>query len=156
LANNLSIAIEIETLMLFIRGYGSAFAAGYGISFQHHPFNQLIIGAHLRNPIPMVSDGTVIPKSTISIGLSYLISELIVVNIEVFKDTQFKLRIKSGVEYRVHPTLNVRLGTTTNPTQLHFGFGWVFMEGFSIDFSVGYHTLLGVTTLVGVGYRVGI
>lgn len=152
IANSLSIAVEFEAIMLRIRGYGNDFAMGYGISLQHRPFDQLLIGVHLRNPIPIYSEDRLVPKTTISAGFSYIVSELVEVNLEVFKDTQFKLRIKSGIEYRIHPVFVLRIGASSNPTQLHFGFGWRVKKGIVIDFSVGYQALLGVTPVIGVGY----
>jgi len=152
LAGNLSIAVEIETLMMYIRRYGSAFAFGYSISFQHKPSEMLVIGAYISNPVPVSHDRPVIPKSTLSLGLSYFISELVTINIEAFKDTRFKLRVKSGIEYIVHPAFTLRIGATTNPAQLHFGIGWLVNEHTSIDFSIGYHTLLGITPVVGIAY----
>jgi len=154
LISNLSIALEFETLMLFLRGYGNSTTIGYGLSLQHRPFTNLIVGVHIRNPVPVFNEGPVIPKSTFSAGISYMISTLVYVNIEAFKDTQFKLRIKSGIEYHPHPVFTLRFGATTNPAQFHFGFGWLAKERMIVDFSVAYHTLLGITPSVGVGYTV--
>ena len=154
LTETLSVALEIESLLLFIRSYGNDFAIGYGISLQHRPFSQLVIGAHIRNPVQIVKEAVVIPKSTFSLGLSYFISDVVSINTEAFKDTQFKFRFKSGIEYKVHPLFTLRVGATTNPAMLHFGFGWVVGERIVVDFSVAYHTLLGVTPSIGIGYKV--
>ncbi len=153
LTDDLSVALELETLLLFIRGYGNDLAIGYSISFQHRPFDQLIIGAHIHNPVPVTKEGAVVPKSTFSVGLAYLISDIVSINTEIFKDTQFKFRFKSGLEYKVHPAFTVRFGATTNPTQLHFGVGWDVRDRNVIDFSIGYQTLLGLTPSVGISYR---
>ncbi len=154
LTETLSVALEIESLLLFIRSYGSDFAFGYGISLQHRPFRKLIIGAHIRNPVQIVKEGAVLPRSTLSVGLTYYISDLVSINTELFKDTQFKFRFKFGLEYKVHPIFTLRFGATTNPSMLHFGFGWIVRERIVVDFSVAYHTLLGVTPSIGIGYKV--
>ena len=154
LTETLSVALEIESLLLFIRSYGNDFAFGYGISLQHRPFSKLIIGAHIRNPVKVVKEGVVIPKSTFSVGLTYILSDVVSVNTEIFKDTQFKFRFKSGIEYKMHPLFTLRFGATTSPAMLHFGFGWVVRERIVVDISVAYHTLLGVSPSVGIGYKV--
>ena len=155
LTDYLSVALEFESLLLFIRGYGNDFAFGYGISLQHRPFSQLTVGVHIRNPVPLVTERAVIPKSTLSVGLTYMISDIVTISTEVFKDTQFKFRFKTGVEYEVHPAFTVRFGVSTNPAQLHFGFAWAVIARVVIDFSVGYHTLLGTTPSIGVNYAAG-
>jgi hypothetical protein len=46
----------------------------------------------------------------------------------------------------------MRIGASTNPAQLHFGFSWLVKENITIDFAVGYQTLLGISPVIGVGY----
>jgi len=76
--------------------------------------------------------------------MSYTFSPAFLAVIEAEKDMNSKLIIKAGAEYHFARSFFARLGISTNPTLFTFGFGLEFGR-FTLDFSSGYHPVLGFT-----------
>ena len=151
--HNFSIGAQFDYFQTKIKEYGSSGAATFEIGLQAKLAEPLIIGAHINSPIQAeISAGENLP-TIMSLGLMYNISKIASVGVEVEKDVDFPLRIKSGVEYMAVPSLRIRAGFSTEPSSFHLGIGWTAGEHFDIDISNRFTQELGVVPAAGIVYR---
>jgi hypothetical protein len=90
----------------------------------------------INNPIERYS-------TSMRLGTSYKISNMVLAVAEIEKDISHPLRFKSGIEYSPDNNLLFRIGFATNPIELSFGIGWVFSDRYFLDFGSQYHQVLG-------------
>ena len=76
------------------------------------------------------------------LGTSYTFSEKVIVAVEVEKDIDYPVRIKSGVEYEAADHFFIRGGVASNPVDLTFGFGYAFKK-IKLDLGSAYDRNLG-------------
>ncbi|MBL4862593.1 MAG: hypothetical protein JKY09_06205 [Crocinitomicaceae bacterium] len=76
------------------------------------------------------------------IGSSYRFSKKVELSVEIEKDLEYALRLKSGVEYQVVDHFFIRGGVATAPVELTFGFGYHF-DRIHLDLGSAYHQILG-------------
>ena len=150
--NKFSAGIQLDYLSTHIaENYGntSAIAAEIGLLYKIN--KKINIGAHVYNPtrtkIADYNDERV--PTTFRLGLSYLISEKLIVAFESEKDIQYKPSFKAGFEYHAVKQFYFRAGISTNPILNSFGFGLEF-KNFNLDFATSYHQALGFTPQVSI------
>lgn len=80
--------------------------------------------------------------TTMRLGTSYTFSEKVIVAVEVEKDIDYPVRIKSGVEYEAADHFFIRGGVASNPVDLTFGFGYAFKK-IKLDLGSAYDRNLG-------------
>jgi long-subunit fatty acid transport protein len=90
----------------------------------------------IDNPIERYS-------TSMRLGTSYKISNMVLAVAEIEKDISHPLRFKSGIEYSPDNNLLFRIGFATNPIELSFGIGWVFSDRYFLDFGSQFHQVLG-------------
>lgn len=146
--------IKINSNTVRIPGYGQAHAisldAGFlaGISgkwsmgFQGYNLTLSKIGNSFKESIPLV----------LSAGLSFHPSKKVLLTADVEKDIDFKMRFKSGVEYRIIDPLFLRAGISSNPVVLSGGFGLI-AAFLNIDFSFAFHEYLGISPTLSVNWE---
>lgn len=101
-------------------GYGSVGALGIDIGLAAKLAKGLWIGAKATN-INQPSYGHTendyredLPRS-LSIGLSYQLSDIALFTTEVYKDVDFPLSYRAGLEVKIIKNLKARVGITTKP-----------------------------------------
>lgn len=88
---------------------------------------------------------------TMQIGISYLPTEDIILNLDVHKDVDFDAEIRAGLEYRIIEKVFVRTGINSNPFRAYFGGGLKFGK-FKLDYAVTSHQFLGMSHQASVTF----
>ena len=105
---------------------GSAGAMGVDIGMAAAIFPDLWIGAKATNvnqPEYGSRNNEKLPRD-LSVGLSYRLSDLALFSAEVYKDVQFPISYRGGVEVTIVNGLVGRAGITTEPQTFSAGFGY--------------------------------
>ncbi len=107
-------------------GYGSAGALGVDIGVAAPIISNLWIGAKATNinrPKYGSRNNEKLPSS-LSVGLSYQLSELVLFATEIYKDVQFPISYRGGIEIQIVEQLVGRAGITTKPQTFSAGVGY--------------------------------
>jgi len=114
---------------------------------------QLTFGVHTFNPVHVQLseyDNESIP-ATLNAGLAYTFSDKLLVTAEAFKNSEFPMEFRSGVEYKLSRIFYGRVGLSTNPARYTFGFG-MEMKNLKFDFSSSVHMQLGYSPQASLQY----
>ncbi|MEL7147271.1 MAG: hypothetical protein AAFO69_12935 [Bacteroidota bacterium] len=135
---NLSyVQYSIETL-----GRSSAFVMEFGGLAELT--KQLKVGAYVFN-LNQANLGNAAEQQlpvTMKVGLSYLPTDELTINVEVLKQLDAKERIRVGINYQLIEKVSIRTGIETSPVRGSFGLG--FNPGrFLIDYAYGNQEVLG-------------
>jgi hypothetical protein len=102
----------------------------------------LTFGVHGTNLFgARLSDGADLPK-TLAVGLSYEAAESIHVVADAFKDIDFPLSLRAGIELRPVPFVAFRAGAASAPIRLTLGTG-VAVGGLRAGIAAERHDELG-------------
>ncbi|MEI7661184.1 MAG: hypothetical protein WCK34_03250 [Bacteroidota bacterium] len=149
-----SAGVQVDYLRIGITGgYGNKNLFSCEIGLQYHADRNLILGIHLLNPVPVKisrSPGELLPV-TICAGLSYRFSGAVVVSAEAEKDLVHKILFRAGTEYHFAKPAWVRIGISTDPVSVSFGFGIEYGK-LAIDMASAYHQALGFSPCGSLTY----
>ena len=151
---NISAGIQLDYLTTKIaENYGSkgVLAAEAGVLFK--ATQKLSIGIHAYNLSRAKLadyDNERVP-TVLRLGLQYKFSDKVYIAVETEKDMDKKAILKVGAEYMVAKVLYVRAGLASNPSLSCFGFG-IHLKGFKLDITSTYHSVLGFSPQIGLGY----
>ena len=81
--------------------------------------------------------------SALSLGLSYRISDQLIMLTEIEKNVISPLQVKCAAEYNPTAKWYFRGGISTAPLSFSFGVGGRFKDRFQLDLGTAYHQLLG-------------
>ena len=152
LNEQVSIAARLGATNYRIEGYGSTFRPNLTLGAMMLLTAGLQLGVLIENPVPIeVTDDTTMPSVFLA-GLSYRLSDNLLLLGEVEKDIDFPAQAKFGIEYYIAEQLALRAGGTTEPSRMHFGFGYRLPSGLSIDFGGSIHQQLGFTPALSIGF----
>ena len=155
LAPTLSAGIQLNAHHIYFAGeYGSAtaFSAEGGIIYS--PTNNLNIGLHVINPTrSRLYDDERIP-TLVNLGLSYQISEMLMLAVGAEKNLDEDFSFKAGVEFAPINNLYLRSGMASNPGLLSFGVGYR-INPIQIDIAFTRHEILGYTPHFSLAYTFG-
>ncbi len=157
LNEHISAGIAIDYLSTRIADvYGRSAALSGEIGLQAKLTKQLVFAAHVYNPYrARITDYARERIPTIyRFGLQYLFSKQVFITAEAEKTSGQPLNIKGGIEYMPAAAVYIRAGAASSPAQAAFGIG-VKYQGFRIDLSSMYHTVLGLSPQVGLSYAFG-
>lgn len=153
LHQRLSLGAAVNYLQTRIDEYGNEAAIGFEIGLQSMITEQLLIGTHLVNPIPAsYSEDEDLP-SIFRFGAAYIPSSNVTVGLELEKDVDFPLRIRTGFEYQASSSLKIRIGYSSEPSQIHFGIGVKIGKMIFVNSALRYHATLGFTPTFGLTYE---
>lgn len=138
-------------------GYGNkgTITAEIGIIYEFLP--NIRIGAHIFNPTKATletlnhHDIDEYISTVIRSGMTFIISQNVLVSIEVEKDIRHSPVPKIGFEYKPSEIISIRAGVSNNPVMNAFGFG-LNMGKLQLDISASYHHVLGYSPQAGVIY----
>lgn len=85
-------------------------------------------------------------------GLSYKPAKEVLLNLDLYKDIDYKPVIKAGIEYTIVKNFCLRTGINTNPFSSFFGAG-LHLKRFKIDYAIGTHHFLGTSHQASVSYN---
>jgi len=151
-----AMGVQLDYLSNTIQEYGSKSVVTFEVGVMASLTKQLILGAHIYNPINAKLSSTDLyderVPSILRVGVGYTFSEKVLFSIETEKDIYFKSVFKAGVEYHVIDILYLRTGIATNPTLNTFGFG-IDYNGLKFDVASGWHQILGITPQFSLIYE---
>ncbi len=152
LFNNFQIAATFNYYQFQIENYGNTFIPNLEIGALSRLTDRLSLGVHLANPLPLeIADQTDFP-TVLSAGLKYQVSPLIYINLDVEKNIRERENVKVGINYSIHPRLDLRVGVNSFPGSFHFGFA-VKTDRLNVNFGNAFHPILGNSTGVGIVYQ---
>jgi len=114
---------------------------------------QLTFGAHTFNPIQVQLseyNNESIPAS-LNAGFAFTISDNLLVTAEAYKNSEFPMEFRSGIEYKFLGSAYARIGLCTNPARYTFGVG-LQMKNLTFDFSSSMNAQLGYSPQVSLQY----
>ncbi len=153
--NLVSFGMQIDYLNTSIgEDYGSQSAVAAEAGVIVSLTNKLDLGAHIYNPTrAKLSEYNDERSPTIMrMGLGYKFSTKIKVAAEAEKDVNAKNIFKMGLEYDIVKMFSLRLGISSDPSLVNFGFG-INVKGLRIDAAASMHQELGYTPKVSLQYE---
>jgi hypothetical protein len=127
----------------FAAPYGSGGALGLNLGIGKQLVEGLWLGAkamnindpHYRN------DPDQLPRS-LSAGISYNLANNVLLTSEVYKDVDFPVSFRGGLEIKVMRFLQMRVGVTTEPVTFALGVG-IHNRKWKVNFVTQNHQVLG-------------
>lgn len=150
LAKNFAIGARFDYYRLTISEYGNSNSFTFDVGLQYRLSPHLIFGTHAINPIrAQLVEGEYLP-SILKLGILYKTFEKLEMAVDVEKQLEQALRLRTGIQYTPHPSLLIRAGIATHPFLFSFGAGLKLRHGLEIGLSSEYHQQLGFTPAAGV------
>lgn len=155
LAPTLSVGVQLNAHHIYFAGeYGSttAFSAEGGILYS--PTNNFSVGVHVINPTrSRLHDEERIP-TLLNLGLSYQLSEMLMVTAGAEKNLDADFSFKAGIEFVPINNLYFRTGMASKPSLISFGIGYI-INAIQIDIAFTRHEFLGYTPHFSLAYTFG-
>ncbi len=87
----------------------------FEVGMMAKPMENLTVGAHLYNPAPIIMDSTDKSKQAMifKLGAKYDFNKDVKLAFDIFKSSDFKPQIMTGIEYNYKQILAMRIGYTT-------------------------------------------
>ena len=123
-------------------GYGSAGALGVSAGLAARVLPTLTFGAHATNLNGAALAGEEDLPRTLALGLAYRAADRLRVVADAFKDLDFPLSLRAGLEVLPVDALALRAGVTTEPTRFTAGAG-VRLGRLTADVAAEQHLDLG-------------
>ncbi|NQS98053.1 MAG: hypothetical protein HQ591_06335 [candidate division Zixibacteria bacterium] len=147
--------LQIEHYRLSIRDYGSSGAYGFDLGCIWEVQENLSIaggGTNLNRPqIGECSEGL---PFILRAGLAYQPVEHFQIYADIFKDEDFPLETRLGVELSRLKYLTIRMGTADHPVSLSGGFD-IHLNSVGVSYAFNSHKYLGFTHSFGMFFRMG-
>ncbi len=135
-------ALNLRYHRVSIPRYGSAGAVGVSVGGLVEVAPRVDLGFHASNiNLPQLAGREDLPR-TLAVGLGYRPDDRLRVLLDVFKDIDFPLSLRGGVEVVPVPVLALRGGFTTAPNRFTAGVG-VRVQRLTADFAAEHHEVLG-------------
>ena len=155
LGNRFSAGIQLDYIATSLgENYGKRNNVTFDVGILVKITNQLTFGAHTFNPIQVKLteyNNESIPAS-LNAGFAFSFSDNLLVTAEAYKNSEFPMEFRSGVEYKFLGNAYARVGLCTNPARYTFGVG-MQMKNLSFDISSSVNTLLGYSPQVSFQYN---
>ena len=148
-----SAGLQFDYMNLFIEEIGNKHLFTFEAGLQYYLLPQLLLGAHVNNPIRLTIDEETDEKlpTIMRFGLNYMPSKKIALLFEVEKDLDFKPMFKFGIDYRVVDKLSLRGGFNAAPFTGSFGIA-AHLKSIEIAVAANIHPVLGVSPNLSLVY----
>lgn len=135
-----------------ITSYGQAQALGLSFGLLASLLPTLHFGVQVINANePSLTPNAPLPQ-VLAVGLSYEAAENARVLLDLFKDVDFPLSVRGGLEISPVSHLTLRAGATTQPTRFTAGVG-LLLGRIQADVAADRHLDLGWTPAVALGIQ---
>ncbi|MBL7943778.1 MAG: hypothetical protein JNM00_13475 [Flavobacteriales bacterium] len=134
-------------------GYGSRYNVTVDAGLYYRMNQHVSLAAHLANPTrAQLNDynNERIP-TLLRLGCGWKISDQVNVAAEAWQWAGTNAQFRAGVEYEPTERIAVRLGTSTGPGTMSFGFGYK-VKGFAFDVGTAWHQVLGFSPQLGLSF----
>ncbi len=145
--------------------YGSKNTFTFELGIRTKLSENFVIAAHVYNPIGVKIENEYNERipTIFKLGLSYHVSDKLLLAIETEKDLIYKPLLRGGIEYKIVEQAIVRIGYSTLPSTTGsqnfsisslyaFGFG-LNLKKLVIDFSSTVHQTLGWSSQISIIYK---
>ncbi len=157
LSDYVSLGVQVDYVQVRMGDiYGSKSTLVGEVGVLIMPTEKIRLGAHVYNPTRSKLanfDDERIPTS-LRIGGQYIFSEKVSLLLELDKDMDLKLNIKSGIEYTPVESMFIRAGFATAQNAFNLGFGYKW-NGLQADVSANVSQNLGYSSTVALSYQFG-
>ncbi len=152
LAKGFSLGAQFDFINVNIPEYGSKGTVTFEMGVQATITKEIRLGVHVFSPrnIEFVEDFTI--PTIYKAGIIYTPSSKTFLSLELEKDLDFPLRIRTGLEYRFIDAFYMRVGTATAPSLVSLGLGVKVPSGLQVDIASAYHQVLGITPSLSMTY----
>lgn len=153
LTDVLAVGIQLDYIGTRVTEIGSGQAFTFDIGVVYKPTKDITIGAKAFNPVRADNgmDNAEELPALINAGLSWKISDKVIICAEGEQEMNYDLRLKTGLEYHIVDALYLRGGYMSNPSMLCAGIG-LSLKTFELDASVQFHQQLGASPGLGLRY----
>ena len=157
LSDYISLGVQLNYVQARIGDvYGSRSTLVAEIGLLIMPTDKIRIGAHLYNPtrsrLADFNDERI--PTSLRLGGQYFFSDIVNLSIELDKDTDLPLNIKSGIEYRPADPIFLRIGFATAQSNFAFGVGYEW-QALRADVGASWNQNLGYSSALSVQYAFG-
>ena len=123
------------------------------ISAFANPIKNLCFGVLIRNPVRVRMNAIELNKlpAEINTGITYKVSEKVLVALSSKQRSQQALSTQLGIEYIFHSNLYFRFGWQTLPVSESFGFG-LKLKNIYLDMAIKTHPTLGNSSSIGLTF----
>jgi len=153
LMDNLALSANFDYNQTSISEHGQTSYLTYGIGLAGNFSKRISYGVYAfnfqNNEIAPSSDS----NAFIQLGVSNKVTDKLTLHGEAEKYIDENLNIKIGVNYRLHPSVALRLGYYTDPGAFSFGFSYFLSPLLQIDMAAQYDILLGTSPSISLQYR---
>lgn len=154
LLKNFSLGAQINYHLLCFSGYPNLNILTGEVGILTEPLNNLLLGIHLFNPSRAeFSKDDKLPLK-LRLGIGYKFQNRLIVLAEMEEESDYKSRLKFGLEYKISQSFKVRAGLTTVPVLLSIGAGWR-VKRLNMDVAFTRHEQLGYSPVLSLGYQFG-
>jgi len=153
LMDDLALSVNFDYNQTSISEHGQTSYLTYGIGLAGNFSKRISYGMYVfnfqNNEIAPSSDS----NAFIQFGVSNKVTDKLTLHGEAEKYIDENLNIKVGVDYRLHPSIALRLGYYTDPGAFSFGFSYFLSPLLQIDMAAQYDILLGTSPSISLQYR---
>jgi hypothetical protein len=152
--NQFSLALKINYHQIKISDYGSIIGFSIDVGTIYVINQKLIIGLYLNNPAFQKFSSNLISisiPSAIYTGISYEISNKILLATTISKHISSSLGVGLGIDYKLIKSLSLRTGLTLKPFKQYVGVGLSY-KALLIDFTVESDPFLSYKPQLGLSY----
>ncbi|MFO8231339.1 MAG: hypothetical protein R6U20_01605 [Longimonas sp.] len=122
-ARSLHLGVAVRYYHVAVERFGNAHTVGLHLGTIMQVLPLIHVGIHATNVNqPRWTGDTPLPR-TLSVGAAYDLSERVDLSADLFKDLDFPLRFRTGVEATIIPLLVLRGGMQTAPSEFALGVG---------------------------------
>ena len=146
----LSVGGSVTYEQLAIEGFGSAGAVALSVGWLARVLPDVLVGFHATNLNRAELAGREALPRTFALGAAYRPVPSLQVLLDAYKDVDFPVSIRGGLEVLPVPALALRAGVATQPTRFTAGAG-VRLGWIAADVAAERHEALGWTPGVSFG-----
>ncbi|MGI9175873.1 MAG: hypothetical protein ACR2GR_11205 [Rhodothermales bacterium] len=147
-----ALGLSVRYYQVTIEGFGNASTVGISAGWLARVLPDVTVGFHATNlNRPELASREALPR-TFALGLAYRPDARLQVLLDAYKDIDFPVSIRGGLEVLPVEALALRAGFTTQPTRFTTGVG-VRLGRIAADVAAERHETLGWTPGVAFGLR---
>jgi len=153
LMDNLYLGGQLNLMSLNLGEFGTATNIGFEVGVIGEITSGLYLSAHVTNPSSISITENTDLESRFRLGLLYLPSDKIEIQVEADKILDQKISFRAGIQYSLLENLYLRVGANSEPAKVGFGFGYRISNKLQMDASYSYHQQLGYSPGISISWN---
>lgn len=160
ISKHVSLGVQLDYLMFRQeKDYGNMNILTMEVGLLAKLNDRLTFGSHIYNPVNArltkneeITNGNEMVPVTFRAGVSFKVSDELLLATEIQKNQHADPSLKVGVEYIFNKKFALRAGIIPNTSTISFGIG-VPLGNLKIDISASHHQVLGFTPQASTSYK---